>query len=38
MNQLGSAAAEAEEKKDRVKVKGFAAYKENTTPLESQKE
>lgn len=38
MNQLGSAAAEAEEKKDRVKVKGFAAYKENTTPIQTQTE
>lgn len=39
MNQLGSAAAgEEEKKKDRVKVKGFAAYKENTTPIQpSQK-
>lgn len=38
MNQLGSAAAEVEEKKDRVKVKGFAAYKENTTPIQAQTE
>ena len=25
-----------EQKKERVKVKGFAAYKENTIPIETQ--
>ena len=27
-----------EEKKERVKVKGFAAYKENTVPIETKTE
>lgn len=35
MNQLGTEGINEEEKKERVKVKGFAAYKENTVPLES---
>lgn len=37
MNQLGSAVAAQEEKK-RVQIKGFAAYKENTIPIEPQPE
>lgn len=37
MNQLGSAAVEAEAQKERVKIKGFAAYKkENTVPIEPE--
>lgn len=36
MNQLGATAIEEEQKKERVKVKGFAAYKENTIPIETQ--
>lgn len=35
MNQLGTEEINEEEKKERVKVKGFAAYKENTIPLKS---
>lgn len=35
MNQLGSAAIGEEEKKERVKVKGFSAYKDNTMPIEA---
>lgn len=27
-----------EEKKERVKVKGFSAYKDNTMPIEAKKE
>lgn len=38
MNQLGQAAINEEEKKERVKVKGFSAYKENTMPIETKKE
>jgi hypothetical protein len=38
MNQLGQAAINEEEKKERVKVKGFSAYKENTMPIEAKKE
>lgn len=38
LNQLGNAAVGEEEKKERVKVKGFAAYKENTVPIKPQKE
>ena len=38
MNQLGSTAVAEEEKKERVKVKGFAAYKENTVPIETKTE
>lgn len=37
MNQLGQAAINEEEKKERVKVKGFSAYKENTMPIETKK-
>lgn len=36
MNQLGSAAVKDEEKKERVKVKGFSAYKENTVPINAK--
>lgn len=36
MNQLGNTAVAEEEKKERVKVKGFAAYKENTVPIETK--
>ena len=35
MNQIGTGEINEEEKKERVKVKGFAAYKENTIPLQS---
>lgn len=35
MNQIGTEEINEEEKKERVKVKGFAAYKENTVPLQS---
>lgn len=35
MNQIGTEEIGEEEKKERVKVKGFAAYKENTVPLKS---
>lgn len=38
MNQLGNIAVAEEEKKERVKVKGFAAYKENTVPIETKTE
>lgn len=38
MNQLGQAAINGEEKKERVKVKGFSAYKDNTMPIEAKKE
>ena len=38
MNQLGQAAINEEEKKERVKVKGFSAYKDNTMPIEAKKE
>lgn len=38
MNQLGNNAVAEEEKKERVKVKGFAAYKENTVPIETKTE
>lgn len=38
MNQLGNPAVAEEEKKERVKVKGFAAYKENTVPIETKTE
>ena len=38
MNQLGNTAVAEEEKKERVKVKGFAAYKENTVPIETKTE
>ncbi len=34
MNQIGSAVA-AQQEKERVKIKGFAAYKENTQPIEA---
>lgn len=36
LNQLGAAAASAEVQKERVKVKGFAAYKEHTTAIETE--
>ena len=36
LNQLGAAAANAEVQKERVKVKGFAAYKEHTTAIETE--
>ena len=36
LNQLGAAASEAAVQKERVKVKGFAAYKENTTAIETE--
>lgn len=37
MNQLGSAAVDEEAKKERVKIKGFAAYKkENAVPIEPE--
>lgn len=35
LNQLGAAAANADVQKERVKIKGFAAYKENTTAIET---
>ena len=38
MNKLGNTAVAEEEKKERVKVKGFAAYKENTVPIETKTE
>ena len=38
LTQLGAAAADAEVQKERVKVKGFAAYKDNTVDIEEQKE
>lgn len=38
LNQLGNATVAEEEKKERVKVKGFAAYKENTMPIETKAE
>lgn len=38
MNQLGNTVVAEEEKKERVKVKGFAAYKENTVPIETKTE
>lgn len=38
INQLGNTAVAEEEKKERVKVKGFAAYKENTVPIETKTE
>ena len=38
MNQLGNTAVAEEEKKERVKVKGFAAYKKNTVPIETKTE
>lgn len=38
MNQLSNTAVAEEEKKERVKVKGFAAYKENTVPIETKTE
>ncbi|CCY91386.1 uncharacterized protein BN461_02001 [Bacteroides sp. CAG:1076] len=38
LNQLGNAAVGEEEKKERVKVKGFAAYKENTVPIKPKTE
>lgn len=38
MNQLGAASVDEEQKKERVKVKGFSAYRDNTTPLEPKKE
>ena len=34
MNQIGSAVA-AQQEKERGKIKGFAAYKENTSPIEA---
>ena len=37
LNQLGAAAASAEVQKERVKVKGFAAYKANTPEIETEK-
>lgn len=37
LQQLGSAASESVNK-ERTKVKGFAAYKENSTPLSSVEE
>ena len=39
LNQLSAAAATttAEVQKDRIKIKGFAAYKENTTQIETEK-
>lgn len=37
LQQLGSAASESANK-ERTKVKGFAAYKENSTPLSSVEE
>ncbi len=36
LSQLGAAADQAEVQKERVKVKGFAAYKENTVDIEEQ--
>lgn len=36
LNQLGQAGMEEEEKKERVRVKGFSAYKDNTIPLETK--
>ncbi len=36
LNQLGNATVAEEEKKERVKVKGFSAYKENTIPIEPE--
>ena len=38
LNQLGNAAVAEEEKKERVKVKGFKAYKENTMPISKNEE
>ncbi len=38
MNELGAAAFKKEQNKERVRVKGFAAYKENTVPIETKKE
>ena len=38
LHQLGNAAVGEEEKKERVKVKGFAAYKENTVPIKPKTE
>ena len=38
LNQLGEAASEAAVQKERVKVKGFAAYKENTTAIETEQQ
>lgn len=38
MNELGAAAIKEEQNKERVRVKGFAAYKENTVPIETKKE
>lgn len=38
MNQLGNTAIAEEEKKERVKVKGFSAYKENTIPIDTKPE
>lgn len=38
LNQLGNTAVAEEEKKERVKVKGFAAYKENTVPIKPKAE
>lgn len=38
LNQLGNTAVAEEEKKERVKVKGFAAYKENTVPIKPKTE
>lgn len=38
LNQLGNATVGEEEKKERVKVKGFAAYKENTVPIKPKTE
>ena len=36
INQLGAAASNAEVQKERVTVKGFSAYKENTTEIKTQ--
>lgn len=38
MNQLGSLSVEEEEKKERVRVKGFSAYKDNTVAIDTKKE
>ena len=37
LNQLGAAASNAEVQKERIKIKGFAAYKENSTEIETEK-
>lgn len=37
LNQLGAAASDAAVQKERVKIKGFAAYKGNTAEIETEK-